>query len=144
MIPATNRTADAGVWRLVLNLLILAIAAHSIVLGVLLLCVPVWTLNLVGWEYGGEMFWPSQAGLFLIILGIAYAAAVRVRAFAWLAVGSKASAFAFLVVSPAVLGAPTIAALMGCGDGLMGFALAAVLWRVRSAERRTPRLSTGL
>jgi hypothetical protein len=137
MIPAKNRTASPRGWLLVLNLLIVAVAAHSIVLGVLLLYFPVWTLSLVGWEYRGELFWPSQAGLFLVILGIAYAAAVRIRAFVWLAVGSKASAFVFLAVSPALLGAPRMVGLTGCGDGVMGLALAAVLWRVCSAERRT-------
>jgi hypothetical protein len=143
IVPSTREIADARVWRVVLNLVVLAVAAHSIVLGVLLLCVPVWTLNLVRWGYNGEMFWPSQAGLFLIILGIAYAATVRIPAFVWLTIGSKAGAFVFLVASPALLGAPKIAGLMGCGDGLMGLAVAAALWRARGAGRRTRAPTAG-
>jgi len=106
-----------------LNLLILAVAAHSVVLGVCLLSFPSWALKLVGWDYSGPVFWPSQAGLFLIILGVAYGAAVRFRPLIWLLVGSKACAFVFLMAHALWLDAPRLAVLLGAADGLMGVAV---------------------
>ena len=118
-----------------LNALLLGVAAHSVVAGAALLVFPLATLGLVRWEYTGPAFWPSQAGLFLILLGIAYAAAVWVRPLIWLVVGSKASAFVFLTVSAGWGYAPRVAAWLGCGDGLMGLAVALALWRLRANRR---------
>jgi len=118
-----------------LSAVVLAVAAHSIMLGISLLFCPVWALRLVGWEYAGPVFWPSQAGLFLIVLGVAYAAAIRVRPLVWLVIGSKASAFVFLAASTVWLDAPRVVAVLGCGDGLMGAVTALVFWRLMGAER---------
>ena len=120
---------------LMLNLVILAVAAHSVALGLSLLCFPMWALKLVGWDYSGEVFWPSQAGLFLIILGSAYAAALRWRPLTWLLIGSKACAIVFLTAHVLWLGAPRLAGLLGVGDGLMGLVTAALLVSVERAER---------
>lgn len=121
-------------WRAVLNLVVLAVAVHSITLGTAFLFFPLRVLGLVGWEYSGPLFWPSQAGLFLVILGAGYAAALRVPAFLWFVVGSKAAAFAFLLASALWVDAPRIVGLLGCGDGLMGFAVAFAFWQVKRAE----------
>ncbi len=124
-------------WRGILSLLVLAVAAHSLALGAAFLFFPLRTLALVGWEYSGPVFWPSQAGLFLLILGAAYAGAVRVRAFVWLVIGSKAGAFIFLLASAVWGDAPAIVGLLACGDGLMGGAVAFALWRLKRAEALT-------
>lgn len=121
--------------RAVFNVVVLSVAAHSVVLGICYLVFPVQTLRLAGWEYSGQVFWPSQAGLFLLILGLAYGAAVRVRPLVWLVIGSKASAFVFLVASAVWLDAPPLAAVLGYGDGLMGLAVGIALWRLHRAER---------
>ena len=76
-------------WRLALNLVIFAVAGHSMVAGTLLLCCPLWTLKLVGWDYSGQLFWPSQAGLFLALLGAVYAWAICLRALVWFLIASK-------------------------------------------------------
>jgi hypothetical protein len=121
-------------WRAILNLTVLAVAVHSIALGIAFLFFPLRVLGLVGWEYSGPVFWPSQAGLLLVILGAGYAAAVRVPAFLWFVVGSKAAAFVFLLASAFWVDAPRIVGLLGCGDGLMGLAVAFAFWQVKRAE----------
>jgi len=118
-----------------LNLVILGVAAHSVFLGVCLLSFPTWSLKLVGWEYAGEIFWPSQAGLFLIILGVAYGTALRVRALVWLLIGSKACAVVFLLAHVIWLGAPPLAGLLGIVDGSMGLVTGLLLASVSLAER---------
>jgi hypothetical protein len=121
-----------------LDVVILAVAAHSMALGLALLCFPMWVLKLVGWDYSGEAFWPSQAGLFLILLGTAYAAALCWRPLAWLLIGSKGCAIVFLWAHVLWLGAPRLAGLLGIGDGLMGLVTAVLLISVGRAERREP------
>ena len=111
-----------------LNYFVLAIATHSVVVGLCLLCFPMWTLKMVGWQYNGEVFWPSQAGLFLIILGSAYAAAIRYRPLVWLLIFSKFSAIAFLIAHVLFLDAPKLVALLGAGDGAMGFTVGLLFW----------------
>jgi hypothetical protein len=134
----TRLWTSERVWQLALNALLLVVAAHSIALGFTLLFLPRWALGLVGWGYTGQLFWPCQAGLFLMILGAAYASAVRVRPLVWLVVGSKASAVVFLLLSVVWLEAPSVVPLLGIGDGLMGLAVAVAyrqLTKVSRAER---------
>ena len=120
---------------LALDLMVLAVAGHSLALGLCLLSFPQWALRTVGWEYTGEVFWPSQAGLFLIILGVAYALSVRWRPLVWLLIGSKACAVVFLAAHTIWLDAPPLAGILGLGDGLMGLVTALLLLGVRRAER---------
>ena len=115
------------------DLVVLAVAMHSITLGISLLFFPLPALRLVGWAYAGPAFWPSQAGLFLVILGVAYALAVRTRPLVWLIVGSKAGAVVFLFTSVVMGNAPPVVARLACGDGLMALAVLVVCRR----EKRT-------
>ena len=127
---------DHGRARWVLDLFVLAVAAHSVAAGLCLLCCPMWTLRVVGWQYHGELFWPSQAGLFLILLGIAYGAAIRFEPLLWLLVGSKVCAFVFLMAHTIWLDAPRLAARLGIGDGLMGLCVMAAWWQARREGQR--------
>jgi hypothetical protein len=120
----------------VLNLLVFAVAAHSVVAGVVLMGDPQWMLSTVGWPYEGELFWPRQAGLFLAILGLAYGAALRLPPLVWLVVGSKACAFIFLMTHAIWLDAPRPVWWLGAGDGLMGLSVAAALWYSRREAAR--------
>ena len=113
---------------------ILLIAAHSVALGLALLVDPLDTLRLAQWPYAGDLFWPSQAGLFLLVLGLVYGATLVHRPLVWLIVLSKAVAFLFLAVHALWLGAPRLALAAGVGDGLMGL----VAWVV--ARRPGARL----
>ncbi len=115
--------------QVTLKLLVLAVASHSLAAGILLLLVPLWTLKLVGWDYTGHAFWPSQAGLFLALLGVAYASAIRLQALIWFLILSKASAFVFLLSSVVWLDTPKVVVAMAFGDGLMGLSVALALWK---------------
>jgi hypothetical protein len=125
--PPSRYTAHV-VANMALNYFVLAVATHSVVVGLCLLCFPMWTLKMVGWQYDGEVFWPSQAGLFLIILGSAYAAAIRYRPLIWLLIFSKFSAIAFLIAHVLFLDAPKLVALLGAGDGAMGLIVGLLFW----------------
>lgn len=121
--------------QMLLDLATLAIAAHSLVVGFVLLAFPTWMLKTVGWEYTGEIFWPSQAGLFLIILGTVYAAAVKYRPLIWALIGSKGSAIVFLLAHVIWLDAPKLVLPLGAIDGMMGLAIAVLycLWKKQTA-----------
>ena len=116
-------------WQFVLNLLVLAVASHSIAGGVLLLFFPLWTLKLVGWNFAGQVFWPSQAGLFLVLLGGVYASAIRLRVLVWFLIVSKACAIVFLLLSFVFLDAPRVVIAMAIVDGLMGLSVALMYWK---------------
>jgi len=130
-VPART---NQRLWRLAFTLVLLGVAAHSIVLGLMLLFAPRWSLTFVGWEYTGQLFWPSQAGLFLVLLGVVYAMALRLRPLVWLVVGSKACAVVFLLVGRTWLQAPPISTSLGLADGLMGIAVAVAFLAGRRAD----------
>ena len=80
------------------------------------------------------MFFPSQAGLFLLILGMAYATAVWRPRMAWVVVASKATAVVFLLTESLTSDYPPPGdlRLLGLADGLMGAAVAVmVVWNAR-------------
>lgn len=115
------------------KLIIAAIALHSLALGVLMLALPGLTLRLSGWDYDGPAFFPAQSGIFLVILGGAYVAALWRPSFVWFLVGSKAAAVVFLVIEYLIGAAPAVALLAALFDGLMGLAVAAAaIWEMRS------------
>lgn len=126
----TARQLERGVIALV--------AAHSLCLGFVMLLFPNWALAQAGMPAEARSFFPSQSGLFLIILGGAYLMAVWRRPFAWLLVASKASAVLFLLTHYLLDGATVLipAALF---DGCMGIAVATVVIRSARAEIVPPR-----
>lgn len=137
----TNLRATLSRWtrnprQALLHLAILAVSAHSVLVGACMLSFPVWMLKVVGWSYSGEIFWPRQAGLFLLILGIAYGAAIRYRPLAWLLIGSKASALVFLMTQALWLDAPRLTVPLGLADGLMGATVLVLLMMVNRSEAR--------
>ncbi len=114
------------------KLIIAAVALHSLILGTAVLARPAWTLQLAGWQYEGPSFFPAQSGLFLLILGGAYPAAIWRPAFAWFLVASKAAAVVFLLAEYAFGGGPAMLLPAALFDGLMGLAVPASLtWNVR-------------
>lgn len=122
--------------RLLERLIIAAVALHSFVLGGAMLLFPVSTLSFFGWSYSGTPFFPSQCGIFLVILGGGYVAAIWRRPFAWFLVGSKAVAVVFLLTHAAVGDPATTPLLLRTAllDGLMGIAVAAIVLRnIRAA-----------
>jgi hypothetical protein len=115
-----------NLWRIE-KLLIGAVALHSLLLGAMMLFFPTWALAMVSWEFSESHFFPSQSGIFLIVLSGAYAAALWYRPFAWYLVATKTVAVLFLVGEYLIGQAPSTILLAALGDGLMGAAVAAVL-----------------
>src|SRR5512143_2402287 len=118
-----------------LDLTILVVAGHSVFAGICMLGFPGWMLKLVGWGYSGEIFWPRQAGLFLLILGVAYGAAVWYRPMVWLLIGSKGSALVFLLSQAWWLGeGPRLTVPLAIIDGTMGLTVFVLLMLAKRTE----------
>jgi len=117
--------------RSLFSWLLAAIALHSIVLGFAMLAAPFWMLSSFGWDAAGTRFFPAQSGLFLLILGIVYAAAVRNRSLVWIVILSKAFAVIFLVGEALGGSCPPVVYVTALIDGLMGSTVALLWWRER-------------
>ncbi|NOX56757.1 MAG: hypothetical protein GXP27_20405 [Planctomycetes bacterium] len=119
--------------RAVRHTIVTLVALHSLLLGAAMLFFPTRTLHAVGWTYDGDVFFPAQAGLFLLILGSAYIAGLWHDGFVWLLVASKVAAVLFLVFEYLLGHAPTVVFFAALLDGLMGLSVGAImLWELRS------------
>lgn len=121
------------------RVLVILIGAHSLALGALMLLASPLVLPLMGFSGSIPTFFPSQSGIFLVILGVLYLAALRYRDFVLAIFVSKAIAVVFLVVHAAFLGAPPIIWLAALGDGAMFAALLVAV--LRDPAFRTDRPS---
>ena len=121
--------------RLPLNWVLALVALHSVVLGVAMLVWPLQILSAFGWEFTETRFYPAQSGLFLIILGIVYAMAIRQRAYVAIVVLSKAIAVTFLVSEAWRGSCPPIVYLTAAIDGFMGALVAIAWWQERAGQR---------
>ncbi len=115
--------------------LIWFIGVHSSVLGIVMLLAPRFMLRTFGFPETVPVFFPSQSGIFLLILGVCYLLALREPAFVRVILISKAFAVIFLFTHAAFLSAPPIIWAMFAGDGTMLVALSAALVRRRRAGR---------
>lgn len=109
------------------RVLIALIGIHSCVLGVLMLAAPHFMLRMFGFPAQMTLFFTSQSGIFLLILGILYLLAIVEPAFIWSILISKLFAVPFLVVHAALLGAPLSIWAAAAGDGFLLLAMTAVL-----------------
>lgn len=115
-------------------LLITLIGLHSLALGLLMLTLPRLMLGLLGFTGTIPIFYPSQSGIFLLILGVCYLWALAEPAFVKVILFSKAAAVAFLLVHVAFLHAPPIIWAAAAGDGGMLVAL----WLALRWQRHLP------
>jgi len=132
--------AESSVARKTLSLLTLSVsfvAAHSIVLGIILIAAPTWLLAIFGWSIECHKFFLQQAGVFHILLGSFYAIEFFAYHHIRMLLTAKVSAVLFLtahciwsVPQPGVL-------LSNCADAGMAI-IAVVLW-LRSNHSRTAR-----
>ena len=111
--------------------LIAVIGIHSSLLGIIMLSAPQFMLRTFGFSETVPIFFPSQSGVFLLILGVCYLLALREPAYVKVILISKAFAVVFLFVHATFLSAPPIIWAMFAGDGAMLFALSAALIRRR-------------
>jgi hypothetical protein len=117
------------------RILIGFIGAHSCVLGLAMLFAPSRMTALLGFTADIPVFFPSQSGVFLLILGLCYLYALENPAFTKVILVSKAFAVVFLAVHAGLLSAPPMVWAAAAGDAAMLGVLAASLLRDRRAER---------
>ncbi|MBM3286712.1 MAG: hypothetical protein FJY88_05095 [Candidatus Eisenbacteria bacterium] len=103
--------------------LVFLICLHSLIVGLILLLAPGFSVRLAGWQDVRPLFFPRQAGIFHIVLAAGYATEYLRRRGISLILIAKSTAFCFLVVMS--LAAPTPWAVPFCGvfDGLMAVAV---------------------
>jgi len=111
--------------------LIALIGLHSLLVGLLMLFAPRFMLGAFGFPADVPVFFPSQSGIFLTILGVCYLLALTEPAFVKVILMSKAFAVLFLVAHVTLLSAPPIIWGAAFGDGGMLVALYVVLHRDR-------------
>ncbi|NCO37421.1 MAG: hypothetical protein COZ06_27455 [Armatimonadetes bacterium CG_4_10_14_3_um_filter_66_18] len=126
-------------WRadLLLRGLILLIGVHSCLLGVGMLFVPRVMLRTFGFGEQTSLFFPSQSGVFLLIIGVLHLRALVKPSFVEVIVVSKALAVLFLAVHAVFLGVPPIIWAAGAGDAAMPAAVIIALRR-HQRLRETP------
>ena len=116
------------------RLSIIVVASHSLILGTALLFAPGEVLAFAQWPVIGDLFFVSQAGIFLVVLGFAYLAALWHRVLVWLIIGSKLGAVLFLFGQSFFVEAQFHLILAGIGDVCLGL-LVLVAVMVESGAR---------
>lgn len=129
------------IWRKgnrLLGGLVLLIGVHSCILGILMLLAPRFMLGLLGFSPDTPIFFPSQSGIFLLILGICYLLALADASLLKVILISKAFAVVFLVAHAVCSAPPTIWAA-ALGDAAMLAATGAALARQRQLQHPAER-----
>ena len=105
--------------------LIILIALHSIIVGVMLLFFADWAVNFAGWSGADPIFFIWQAGAFHFVLATGY----LVEYFRWRSISllliAKTTAFVFLIGGGVLTDTPWSVWFSGLADG--GMALTAFL-----------------
>jgi len=127
LIESSVRVAKADSYPGLLRLVIGLIALHSCLLGLAMLFFPRPMMQLLGFDQTIPIFFPSQSGIFLFLLGGCYFIALRNRAFIKVIIVSKAAAVVFLAVHSIFLSAPPIVWGAGAGDAGMLIAILVLL-----------------
>ncbi len=122
--------------RRIETIIVFLIALHSLLLGLAMTFQPIHILKLFGWNYQGPMFFPTQAGVFLVLFGILFMAILFHRTLTWFIIVVKIAAVVFLVSQHFIL-APNVPATVlvaAVFDGFMGASVAALLIWQKASE----------
>jgi hypothetical protein len=126
----------------VLKGVVLLVSMHSLVLGMIMLLFPRSFPHIFGFPASSGIFWQSQSGIFLMVLGIvyfmAYREAERSRTLVKLLVLSKGLAVLFLLTHWLFLAAPDSIALAAVGDGVMGACVGVLHLKTPLSGESTP------
>ncbi|TFG38040.1 MAG: hypothetical protein E4H44_04445 [Candidatus Aminicenantes bacterium] len=105
------------------RLLVFLIALHSVSVGVMFLLLPQWTLRFAGWPGIEPVFFAYQAGIFHVVLAVAYLMEyARYRGVSIL-ITAKIIAFVFLITATIIDPIPWAVWTSGILDGLMALAV---------------------
>lgn len=111
--------------------LVAAVVAHSVAVGLVLVAMPAWGLRFGGWSAVPPLFFPRQAGVFHFAVSFGYALEFLRARGVTLLVFTKSLAVVFLAAATAA-GAPWLVPASAAADGAM---IAAVLLVHRAALR---------
>jgi hypothetical protein len=107
-----------------LSAILYFVALHSILTGLALVVQPTWSMKLVGFSPICERFFPTQGGVFHIVMAVAYVmGAINAQKYYHVIVFAiivKTAATLFLFTYCLTVEFKWIILLFGIGDGLMG------------------------
>jgi len=113
--------------------LVVAVAAHTVGVGAMLLLAPTWScMAFGGWTSLGPLFFPRQSGVFHFVMAFAYLYEYFRHRDVTVMVVAKALAFLFLLSVTAFGGVPWVVPFSAVTDGLMGAAVLGVRRMTRS------------
>ena len=101
------------------RVLIILIALHSIVVGVMLLVFPEWAVEFAGWPGADPIFFIRQAGVFHFVLAAGYLVEYSRTQTITLLLIAKTTAFVFLVGGSLFGDTPWSVWFSGFADGAM-------------------------
>lgn len=105
------------------RLLISLIALHSAMVGVMFLLVPLWTMRFAGWAGIDPLFFAYQAGVFHVVLAVAYLIEWHKYRGVSILITAKIVAFVFLITATLIDPIPWAVWTSGILDGLMAVAV---------------------
>jgi hypothetical protein len=101
------------------RILIILIALHSIIVGVMLLVFPEWAVEFAGWSGADPIFFIRQAGAFHFVLAAGYLVEYSRTQTITLLLIAKTTAFVFLVGGSVLSDTPWSVWFSGIADGAM-------------------------
>ena len=101
---------------------VVLVILHTLIVGAFLLAAPAFAARFGGWGEASPLFFPTQAGIFHVVLGVAYFIEYFKYKGVTILVSAKAMAVLFLGTWT-FLGAPWVVPFSALGDGLMGLAV---------------------
>ena len=101
------------------RVLIILIAIHSIIVGVMLLVFPEWAVEFAGWPGADPIFFIRQAGIFHFVLAAGYLAEYSRTQTITLLLIAKTTAFVFLIGGSLLADTPWSVWFSGLADGAM-------------------------
>ena len=99
--------------------LIILIALHSIIVGIMLLVFPEWAVRFAGWSGADPIFFIRQAGVFHFVLAAGYLVEYSRTQTITLLLIAKTTAFVFLVGGSVLGDTPWSVWFSGVADGAM-------------------------
>jgi hypothetical protein len=116
------------------TILIILIALHSIIVGIMLMFFAEWAVRFAGWAGAEPIFFIWQAGAFHFVLATGY----LVEYFRWRSISilliAKTIAFVFLIGGSFLADTPWSVWFSGCADGAMALVAFFVHRAVRHSE----------
>lgn len=105
------------------RLLVSLVALHSCIVGTMFISAPDWTMKFAGWQSISPAFFAYQAGIFHIVLAVAYLLEYHRYRGVSILMSAKTIAFVFLITATIIDPIPWAVWTSGILDGLMAVAV---------------------